>query len=240
MRQALLLLGSPKAGPSTSGSLLDYLGMRLREHGVDVLRIHLDQTMTVGRCVSDLLTAIDKADVILLAFPLYIDGLPSNALRAMEAIADHPCPSGARKRIGFAAISNSGFPEAAQSETALATCHRFAEDAEFSWRGGLALGGGGEIAGRAIETLGPRFQNVRACLDLVAQALAADRAIPTAAVRLMATSTSPPWLFRRFANARWRRLAKAHGARWRLKDRPYRQETLPEAASGTKVPAWSG
>jgi multimeric flavodoxin WrbA len=231
MTRVLLLLGSPKGGPSTSKALLDHLGRRLRERGAEVHCIHLNQTMIVERYVHGLMEATDRADVVVLAFPLYIDGVPSNALRAMEKIADHQGGSLSGKQPGFAAISNSGFPEAVQSDTALATCRQFAQEAGFNWLGGLALGGGGAIDGRPLEELGARARNVRRSLDVAADALASGETIPQEAVRLMAKPIVPSWLYRRFGNAGWRRLATAHGARNRLGDHPSKEGEHSEVSA---------
>lgn len=221
MTRALLLLGSPKAARSTSGSFLDYLEGRLRAQGTMVNRFHLNQTMTVDRQVRSLLSAVDDADVIMLAFPLYVDGLPSNVLRGMEAVADRTQPTYGPRRPGFAVLCNGGFPEAAQSDTALATCRAFARVAGFAWLGGLAFGGGGVIDGRSLAALGLRVRNVTRSLNLAASALAERRAIPEEAVRLMAKPVVPHWMYRALGNAGWRRTAQTHGVRSRLGARPY-------------------
>ena len=76
-RCVLLLLGSAKAEPSNSAALGTYLLERLRAHGFK------DQTLSLHRSVwSDhgrtaLLDATDRADLIVLAFPLYVDCPPS-------------------------------------------------------------------------------------------------------------------------------------------------------------------
>jgi len=58
-----------------------------------------------------MLTAIEAADIIILAFPLYVDSLPYGCMRAFEIIAEkyHNAAKNGQRMI---AICNSGFPEA--------------------------------------------------------------------------------------------------------------------------------
>jgi hypothetical protein len=133
----------------------------------------------------------------------------------MEVIAEH------RKRQQFVAITNCGFPEAHQTDTALAICRRFAVETGMEWRGGLGLGMGGVINRRPLEELGFMTRNVRKSLDLTAAALADDAAIPQKAVDLMSKRLMPAWLYLWFGNRGWKRLARRNMILEKIDDRPY-------------------
>lgn len=97
----------------------------------------------------ELFTAVDQADLLILAFPLYVDSLPYLVINALELIAAHRQTQRPPAPTSFVVIANCGFPEAHQNEPALAMCQEFARQAGFVWAGGLALGQGGSLAGRA-------------------------------------------------------------------------------------------
>ncbi len=214
---ALVLLGSPKARPSNSGSLGGYLVERLVGRGVGAQMLSVPRALRSEQATEALLEAVDGAELLVLASPLYVDSLPSGVIRALELIAG-------RKRTGaprFAAVINCGFPEAAQDRIALAICRRFAVEAGFEWAGGLALGMGEAIAGRPLKEAGGMVRRVAKALDLAGDALAAGQPVPEEAVRLMARRLMPRWLYILVGNRGWKKRARQHGVADRLDARPY-------------------
>jgi multimeric flavodoxin WrbA len=131
VKKGLLLCGSPKPGPSTSRSLLDYLAHELLWQGLEVQVLNLNRVNRDESLMENILGEIDKMDIIVVAFPLYIDGLPFPTIYTLERIADHRRGMVGGTTKGFAAVSNCGFPEATQNQTALATCEEFAREAGF-------------------------------------------------------------------------------------------------------------
>jgi hypothetical protein len=197
-RRALLLLGSPK-GPrsrrSTSSSLGTYLLGRLRELGLDTRRLHLDLAgyrSAGGR--ERLCAAVAEGDVVVLAAPLYVDSLPGHVIRGLEILAASSDPHPERRR-SLTAIVNCSFPDAARADGALTTCRLFARECGFTWAGGLGLGMGDVIGGRALSRMGGLADHVRRALEMVAGSLAEGRAVPAAAVELMAKPLVAPWVF---------------------------------------------
>jgi hypothetical protein len=85
---------------------------------------------------------VDAADLVVLAFPLYIDALPCLVTLALEAIAEHRQLRPSTNRSRLAVLVNNGFPEARQNVTALAICEAFAARSGLVWAGGLAMGAG--------------------------------------------------------------------------------------------------
>ena len=208
VKKALLLCGSPKPGPSTSRSLLDYLAHELQGQGLEVQVFNLNHVNRDENLMENVLGETDRSDIIVVAFPLYIDGLPFPTIYTLERIANHRRAKGMGEGKGFAAISNCGFPEATQNQTALATCEEFAREAGFTWLGGLALGGGGAIAGRPLESLGGMVRNIRKALDGMAKALAGGEEIPAESMRLIAKPVLPFWLYRIAGNRGWKKQMK--------------------------------
>jgi hypothetical protein len=216
-RTALLLMGSPKHGKSNSASLGAYLTARLTEAGVEGRMLSIAHALRSPEGAHGLLDAVDGADLVVLLSPLYVDSLPSGVIRALELVAARRRTRAAR----FAAVVNCGFPEAAQNETALAICRRFAAEAGFEWAGGLGLGMGEAIGGRPLQEAGGMVRNAMKALDLAAAALARGRAIPEEAVRLMGKPFVPRWLYILMGNFGWKRQARKHGTAGRLNARPH-------------------
>ena len=128
-KNALLLVGSAKpAGQSTSEALGSYLAQKLAERDIAVTTMHVARAMRTEERTAALLAAVDAADIVILAFPLYVDGLPYLVTQALEQIAAHRAGETDIRRPLFLAIANCGFPEVRHNDTALgdlrAVCRR--------------------------------------------------------------------------------------------------------------------
>jgi len=220
-KRALLLVGSPKGAKSTSESLGTYLLDRLQERGLDTATVRIYAALKSDKSREDLLLAINRADVVILACPLYVDSPPSAVIKAMELIARHRRVNQEPKKQWLLAISNCGFPEAHQNDTALAIYRRFAQEAGFEWAEGLALGTGPAIDGKPLNEAGGMVRNVTRSLDLTAAALAEGKAAPQEAVDLIAKPLVPSWVYVLFGGMGWKKQAKEHGAQKKLLARPY-------------------
>jgi multimeric flavodoxin WrbA len=222
-KKALLLVGSPKGPGSTSKSLGTFLLDHLHEKGFETERIYVYPSVKDERGHENLFSAIDHSDILILAFPLYVDSLPSPVIGALEIIAEHRREMDKPKRQSFVAICNCGFPETHQTETALAICRRFALETGMEWAGGLGLGMGAAIDGKPLEKLGFMTRNVRKSLKLTANALASGNPVPQEALDLMAKPFMPIWLYLWFGNLGWRRQARKNGVLDKIKARPYQK-----------------
>lgn len=231
--RVLLLIGSAKRDRSTSDVLGTTLIERLHAHGIESETLFLHRSVHTEKRRGELLAATERADIIVLATPLYVDALPYLVVRTLELIAEHrrirpPTRMRPTGRQRFVSILNCGFPEAHHNETALAICRQFAREVGLEWAGGLGLGGGEAIGGRPLESRGRMVRNVVRALELSARALASGEPVPEEAVRLMARPLIPARVYTWLGAAGWRRRAKKHGVSDRLGDRPY--DPVSEAA----------
>jgi NAD(P)H-dependent FMN reductase len=216
----LLMIGSAKRPRSTSEVLGAYLLERLAERGFETGRVLLPRAVRSEDGRAALLEAVAQADLVILSFPLYVDSLPAPAIHALELISEARGEGGlAGKRL--VALSNCGFPEARHNETALAVCRHFAEGMGMAWAGGLALGGGQAINGRALTDLGGMARDVIAALDRTVEALAEGGDVPPEAVERMAQPLTPAWMYVRLGGLGWRFQAMKHGAHRQIHARPH-------------------
>jgi hypothetical protein len=226
---ALLLIGSAKpAGGSTSEALGNYLAQGLQERGIAITTMHVARAVRTEERTDALLVAVDAADIVILAFPLYVDSLPYLVTQALERIAAHRMGAQRTGQTGewrplFLAITNCGFPEAAHNTTALAICRQFADEAGFAWAGGLSLGEGGAISGRPLTAAGSMAHNVVAALDLAAAALAAGQPALEEAATLMARPFIPARAYMLMGDLGWLMQARRNHVLTQLGAQPFMQ-----------------
>lgn len=221
VRRALLLVGSPRTRRSTSQALGGYLYEQLQARSIQVRTIYPHTVLRSTAKSQALLDAVEDADLVTLAFPLYVDSLPAPVIDMLERIATHRQGRHGRPQL-FTAIANCGFPEVAHNATALAICETFAKQAGFGWAGSLALGGGGALDGAPLT--GRRTAPLREALELAAAALAEGQPIPAAAQAHFDEWRISPLAYRTMGNMGWYLRARPYGA-WRsLKQRPYEPE----------------
>jgi len=195
-RRALLIVGSPKTkSRSTSGVLGSYLLERLQECGWQAESLTLRASLLRHDGQAELLSAADRADLILLAFPLYVDALPFLVTKALDLIAAYrrAVPTEFPQRL--VALVNNGFPEAHQNAVALAVCRQFAVQSGIAWAGGLALGAGEAISSgeplNATHRSGLSVKHVIQALDMTALSLAEGRPVPSQAMTMIARNPIP-------------------------------------------------
>ena len=220
IRRALLLVGSPRARKSTSNSLGEYLFERLGAHSVQTETIYLHNVLHAPERIWGVLEAVDSADLVNLAFPVYVDSLPALVIESLEMIAAHRRDRETRRQL-FTAIANCGFPEAQHCAAALAICETFARQARFAWMGSLMLGGGGMVGGMPLDQGGGKTVRIRKSLELAAESLIQNLVIPKAAQDSLAEPVIPPWAYRLLGAYGWTRRARHFGAGKLLKRRPY-------------------
>ena len=223
IKSAVLLVGSPRTRKSTSASLGGYLFEQLKEHGVETQTIQIYTTINSQVRMDEMYKAIDDADLVLLAFPLYVDSLPAPVIAALEKIAEHR--ENNQPPIRFAAIANCGFPEAHHNDTALAICSEFARQNNFAWMGSLALGGGeGLVHGVPLNEMDGRAIPLKKSLELAAEALANGKPVPQSARDLLTKPVIPTWAYALLGGIGWKQSAKQYGMEKNLKKQPYLQE----------------
>ena len=222
IRRAVLLVGSPRTKKSTSASLGGYLMGQVNARGVETETLQIYTSFSSAERTRLTLEKLDQADLIVLAFPLYVDSLPAPVIAALEKIAAHR--ASVKVAQSFAAIANCGFPEAKHNDTALAICEQFANEAEMKWLGSLALGGGeGLVHGVPLNEMDGRAIPLKKSLELSAASLALGMSIPQEARDLLASSIIPNWLYKMFGGFGWKQAAKQYGTVKSVHAQPYRR-----------------
>jgi hypothetical protein len=217
--KALLLIGSPHGFESSSNSLGTYLLDRLQGGGYEVGKVHVQAAVHSKEKEAQMLSQVAESDLLVLAFPLFVDCLPAALILALEKIANYRKTAAQPKNSRVLAIVNNGFPDSSQNATAIAICKQFTKETGYQWAGGLMMGAGAMIGGMPLEKA-PMMKNVKKALDLTAQNLLVCAPVPNEAMELMAKPAMPKFLLTMFANMGWKRMAKPYGAQKKLRDRP--------------------
>jgi multimeric flavodoxin WrbA len=215
-RRACLIVGSPKTlSPSTSSVLGNYLLERLSERSWETESLTLRASLLKPQGRTDLLAAVDRADLLLFAFPLYVDTLPFLMTKALEIIADHRKVFGSLRPQRVVAISNNGFMESYQNNLALSICRQFAAETGMTWMGALAMGAGEAISGgqplKPFSSFGVPCAHVIEALKVAGAALAQGQAVPAEAVQGIAQNPIP---HAPFAIWRWMAMKTANKEMW--------------------------
>lgn len=210
--RVLLLVGSPKGLEKSNSARLGRLLLgELEKRGWKSEAIQLHESVRSEIGLPALFEAIDRAAVVVLASPLYVDSLPAPTIRAMERIAAHRVAAADAMRLPrLVTLINCGFLEARQNDTCQAILRRFAERARFEWAGGVSIG-----------AAGPATKRTRRALDLLAESIDLELLIPNEVESMTRKPIMPPWLYVLGGNIMWKRWAAKNGAKERLRDRPY-------------------
>lgn len=158
-----LISGSPKPVSSSSGALLDSLKPKLSSH-FHVSIHNLNKT----KVTEESMESIIDSDILVLSFPLYVDGIPSHLLSCLHEmeinLKRHPRPD-----MTVYAIVNCGFFEGHQALPAIEMVKNWCHKADVSWGQGLGVGGGGMIQSLSgvPDGQGPK-KNLSYALDVLA------------------------------------------------------------------------
>ena len=178
-KRVLLLVGSPRGKRSTSTVVGAYLADLLTKQGLESLATQwIGPVLRSQEKTKQMLEAVDAADIIVLAAPLYDDCQPYIAIKAMELISAHKknlskSPDLNSNRL-FSVIVNCAFPEEHHPQTVIRIHRKFAEDVGFRWGGSLAIRAGEVLQGRKGKTLddiGSMAKRVKEALALMADSL---------------------------------------------------------------------
>jgi hypothetical protein len=205
---ALMIVGSPKIGVSTSETIGNYVLDRLGSAGHSVLCLNASVTTKTEEGVEQLKIHANKADLILFSFPLYVDSLPAPLTEACELLSTSINGSG--KKV--AAIANSGFPEPEQCMVSLDVLESFSRLSGLDWVGGVAVGSGAALASRKprkLEDFGGMAFKLQKTLDLLVSAILENRHF-NSDLQVKAQPL-PAWIYNIMGDMGWKEAAKRRG-----------------------------
>ena len=155
----LTINASPKRITSASRYYLGLLNMQML--GCETK--HIDLNHRSPEVYSEIFSHFNSIDALVIAFPVYVDGVPSHALRFMVEAEKFCKQNGCRFKLYV--ITNCGFYEARQCQNAINIMRSFCTAAGLEW--GAAVGiGTGEMLGFALRVFIPLFVFTKLIISL--------------------------------------------------------------------------
>ena len=204
--------GSPRGASSNSREILDLVASRFPAGGTWAATADLRSTD------ADLEALLD-ADALVIAFPLYVDGLPASLISLLERYGEiyraHRASSPARSALPAQrvfAVSNCGFYEGVQNECALRMIGHFCRAFALDWCGGAGIGTGEMV--RAVKAVPPEA-GIRKPVTGALWALSAAAVAPGGRLEAnLFVQHGFPWMLYKISGEMgWRKQARANGLR---------------------------
>lgn len=166
---------------------------------------------------------LDGADVWVFAYPLYVDGIPSQLLSCLVQLEKTPVSN--RKKVVYG-IVNCGFYEGIQAETALAVLENWCKKAGHSWGGGIGVGGGGALAmlPDMAPGRGPKAQIDKALTVLAERCRAGTVMEKEARKNIYVSVAMPRTLYKMAGQLGWRKMIKNNGGKTKDLSKRWEQE----------------
>jgi len=203
MRVALIS-GSPKVNNSASRTLLEDLKCYFSEKA-EIVEFGFHATSIS----EEVLEELNKTDAWVLAFPLYVDGIPAHLLSCLIQLEEAKLTN---HNIHIYSVVNCGFYEGIQAEPALKILQNWCAKAGYVWGTGMGIGGGGSLA--TMSKMKPG-QGPKAPIDK-AMSMLADQILRQEAYENMYVSVAfPRFVYKMGAHLGWRQAIKANGGKKR-------------------------
>ncbi|BCJ94075.1 hypothetical protein acsn021_16440 [Anaerocolumna cellulosilytica] len=134
-----LINGSPKIKDSNSGILLEEVKQVIGDRA-EITYVPCNKSQLTKETIEELFTY----DSFVIAFPLYVDGIPSHLLRVLQQL-EEAITINSYKPVRIYGIANAGFYDAKQNRLALRILRNWSDKAGCVWGQGLGFGAGGML-----------------------------------------------------------------------------------------------
>jgi len=197
--------GSPKFKESASGYILEELKALLGK-GSNMISEYCFNKPKLS--IEDI-EQLKECNILVFAFPLYVDGIPSHLLRCIVQLEEF-FKGLSRSDIMVYSLVNSGFYEAHQNELALEMMENWCIKSGLKWGQGLAIGGGGMLLSLKNVSVG---HGPRKNFDKGLSELAGNILKCTSENNIFINPSFPRILYKLAAEMGWRYSVKANGLR---------------------------
>jgi multimeric flavodoxin WrbA len=197
-----LINGSPKAKESASEYILKTLKTLINDEH-EIAEYHY----RIARIENADLEQIAECDILVFAFPLYVDGIPSHLLNCLYEMETF-FKTKPIKKIAVYSIVNGGFYEGHQNAIALEIMKNWCEKAKLNWGQGIGIGGGGMLP----MLIGiPDGKGPKKNLSIALNSIAKSISIGALADNIYISPNFPRFAYKLLAEMGWRQRSKANG-----------------------------
>lgn len=203
MLKVALINGSPKVKNSASEAILQALRTLVKDSEITEYDVRKPQLSLED------MEELEGQDVWVLAFPLYVDGIPSHMLSCLAQLENHfKAKTQPGSEVMVYCLVNCGFYEGEQCGLALEMVENWCVRAGRQWGQGLGIGAGGMLP--ALKNV-PAGSGPKKNLGKGLQTLAANIAHRTGGDPVFITANFPRFAYKFAAEAGWRKMVKANG-----------------------------
>lgn len=203
----VMLNGSPKVEKSNSEYFLSIIKNSIQNNS-KLSEIHFKKFNLIRQKeTSSILTCMNKCDIILFAFPLYADSIPSHILPFLIEFENKYAKSSHKPMVYV--IVNCGFYEGRQNLIAIDIMKNWCLRCGLTWGQGIAIGAG-EMMGNLRNTplnKGPRKEMGTALKKLI-ESMINQKSNDTIST---VPSCFPRFAFLFTGNCNWNKQAKLNG-----------------------------
>lgn len=198
-----LINGSPKIRESASACILNELKASLDNTN----HIFCEYSFRKRELNSNEIESLVECNVLVFAFPLYVDGIPSHLLNCIIQL-ETVFSVLKEKNIRVYSVINCGFYEGHQNKLAIEIMKNWCIKSGLTWGQGIGIGAGGML---------PMLKNVpigygpKKNLEKALKQLANNILASTSDETLYITANFPRILYKLAAEKGWRQSIKANG-----------------------------
>lgn len=204
----VMINGSPKVKENNSQYFLSEVEKLIQKDN-DILTFKVDNISKYPKAID----AILNCDRLIIAFPLYVDGIPSHLLHLLEE-CEECAKKQNKKAIPVYAIVNCGFYEGKQTYLAIQMIENWCKKANFTWVQGVGIGGGEMLGSLKSVPLGkgPKKSLGTSLGELSKNILNNNIDSSTSSKNNIFISPNfPRFIFKSTANYHWNPEAKSNG-----------------------------
>ena len=199
-----IINGSQKTGESNTGIILDKLYELIQEK-------QTVKTFNSGKkhFTKEMYQEIISGDIIVLAFPLFVDSIPSQTLKMLIEL-ENTIKQERTNNLVIYVIVNNGFYEGRQNHVAFEIIKNWCEHSGVQFGGGIGQGAGEMIgATKNIPIDKGPFNNLGRALKLMAEKMSQNESFEI----MYLSPYFPRFLWRIMATSFWHQLVKNNGLR---------------------------
>lgn len=201
-----LINGSPKGKNSASGCLLDELKTILKDNNT-ISEYYFRKPQLSIKEIEELA----EYNILVFAFPLYVDGIPSHLLNCLIQIEQFFSDIKEKNIIVYSLI-NCGFYEGHQNAVAIEIMKNWCEKAELQWGQGVGIGAGGMMTYLKDVPIG---HGPKKNLGVAFEELSNNLLKNSSGDDIFITVNFPRIIYKVAAEMGWRRSIKANGLKRR-------------------------
>lgn len=201
-----LINGSPKSKRSSSEAVLKDLQTCISKD-IEIANYHYKKPFLTKEEVE----ALFNFDVLVFAFPLYVDGVPSHLLNCLCQI-EEAAKNIKDKPITVYTVVNCGFYEGHQNRWAINIMKNWCVKTGFKWGQGIGIGCGGALASMAGLALGA---GPKSSMGVAFKSLVDNIYNKSQANDVFISLNFPRILYKLMAEFGWRQTIKKNGLKVR-------------------------